>query len=129
MVQFRRRALLLGVVIFAIVAATAGYVIGAHVTEQADWHSVAAPVVGEADEPMVSMDVDGFTYAIPDDVAFWIDTGGATHTGGWPSCLRPNPTGKTHQVPRYVPIRFATAAVDVNEGSTRIVVAVDCRPH
>ncbi len=127
MVQSRRSALLLGGVL-SVVAATAGYAIGARVTEQADWHSVTAQVVGGADHPLVSIDVDGFTYAIPDDVAYWIDAGGATHTGGWPSCLRPNPTGPTTQVPREVPIRFATAAVDADELSTRIVVAVDCRP-
>lgn len=128
MVQSRRRALLLLGGVLTVVAATAGYVIGARVTEQADWHSVTAQVVGEADHPLVSIDVDGFTYAIPDDVAYWIDAGGTTHTGGWPSCLRPNPAGTTTQVPRSVPIRFATAAVDADELSTRIVVAVDCRP-
>jgi hypothetical protein len=127
MVQSRRRALLLGGVV-SVVAATAGYVIGARATDQADWHSVTAQVVGEADYPLVSIDVDGFTYAIPDDVAYWIDARGATHSGGWPSCLRPNPAGTTTQVPRNVPIRFATAAVDADVLPTRIVVAVDCRP-
>jgi hypothetical protein len=127
MPQHRRKIVLIGGAV-AIVAAISGFVIGTKATEEADWHTVTAEVVGEMDHPLVSIDVDGFTYAIPDDVPYWIDPRGATHQGGWPTCLKPNPAGSATQVPRKVPIRFATVNVDADGLAWRQVVVVDCRP-
>ncbi len=100
---------------------------GAQAAEEADWHTATAEVVGERDHPLVSIEVDGWTYAINDSVPYWID-GEGVHDGGWPTCLSPNPAKSSTQVPE-VPIRFATVNVDADDVlSWRQVVAVDCRP-
>lgn len=109
-------------------AAIGGFVIGTKAAESADWHTVTAVVVGEQRHPLASVDVDGSTYAFNDSVPYWIDVEGATHEGGWPSCLKPNPVETSNQVPRKVPIRFATVNVDADGLGWRQVVTVDCRP-
>ncbi len=127
MTQPRRKGLLVGGVV-ATVAAISGFMIGTKAAETADWHTVTVEVVGETNRPLVSVDVDGWTYAIRDSVPHRIDAEGATHTGGWPTCLKPNPVGTSTQVPRKVPIRFAAVNVDADGLAWREVVSVDCRP-
>jgi hypothetical protein len=126
----RRQALLVGAV--ATLAAIGGFVVGGYAVgasgaDDVDWYDVTVQVVGEPDRPLVSVDVDGWTYAIRDSVPHWIDAQGAVHTGGWPSCLEPNPVGANTQAPRTVPIRFAAVSVDVDGFGWREVVSVDCR--
>jgi hypothetical protein len=125
--QSRRNALLAAGAIGAA-AAISGFMLGTQAAEKADWHTATAEVVGEPERPLVSIEVDGRTYAINESVPYWID-GAGVHDGGWPVCLSPNPTGSSTQVPREVPIRFATVKVAAEDVlSWHQVVAVDCRP-
>lgn len=127
MTQLRRRAPVLAGAVAAS-AAIGGFVIGTTAAESADWHTVTAVVVGEQRHPLASVDIGGWTQAFNDSVPYWIDVEGATHEGGWPSCLKPYPVATSTQVPRKVPIRVATVNVDVDGLAWRQVVTVDCRP-
>lgn len=65
----------------------------------------------------ISVEADGWTYAIPVDV-FWVDAAGSLHDGDRPACLPPE--GATG------PVRFASVDVTVEGTSWREVVWVEC---
>lgn len=126
MPTLRSAVLLVGAV--AVAAGIGGFVAGADAAGKADWHTATVEVVGESAHPLVSVEVDGWTYAIDESLPYWIDAAGV-HEGGWPTCLSPNPPGPATQVPLEVPIRFASMHIQAEGVLTwRQVVAVDCRP-
>ncbi|MPY98154.1 MAG: hypothetical protein GEU97_09165 [Actinophytocola sp.] len=127
MMRRRQRTLLLGGVV-AIAAAMGGFVVGEKDAERADWHTATVQVYGGPERPIVSVEVDGWTYAIEGSVPRWIDADGTRHGNGWPACLEPEPVGTSTQKPREVPIRFAALDVEVDGLAWREVVAVDCGP-
>lgn len=127
MTRDRRNALLAAALVAAL-AGAGGYVLGTDAAQRPDWHSATAVVVGEQDKPLVSIDVDGWTYAVEASVPHWTDARGAAHTGGWPTCLLPESAGHGTQAPREVPIRFAAIDVAADGLAWRQVVSVDCRP-
>ncbi len=75
--------------------------------------------IASAAEGAISIEADGWTYAVPLDGVTWIDAAGSTHDGGRPDCLAAD-------VPAH-PVRFAAVEVSVEGRTWRPVVWVDCR--
>jgi hypothetical protein len=117
----------------ALVFVSAGaYLLGVHNSEQANWHTVSvdlARVAADEEGPhrLLSIKVDGWTYAIEDGV-HWIDAHGTEYGDGWPECLEPRHPGfmdKNHETVRF---RFAEVTVEADDSGWRPVLMVDCRP-
>ena len=91
-----------------------GFVVGS-------WRAGPTLAVGVAHsvEDQVSIEAEGWTYAMPLDVS-WVDANSAWHDGDRPSCVPPS-TGPIHGV------RFAYVEVSIEALSWRPVVWVDCR--
>ena len=70
----------------------------------------------DAGNTAISVEADGWTYAIPLDV-MWIDGAGTHHDGGRPDCLEPGESSL---------IRFASVEVAVEGTAWRPVVWVAC---
>jgi hypothetical protein len=76
--------------------------------------------ISSAAEGAISIEADGWTYAVPLDGVTWIDAAGTWHhDGGRPDCLAAD--APAHQV------RFAAVEVTVEGATWRPVVWVDCR--
>lgn len=122
-VTIDRRWIVLAALALALVG-SGGYLLGAHNTKQADWHTAVARVVGDRGHTVVTMSVDGWSYGFEtgNDVA-WVDRYGTVYDGSWPDCLAADQEGS-----RRVPIRFATGVVDTGYFGYRPVVMVDCAP-
>ena len=108
------------------------YLLGQRNAQQADWHTVTverADVVSNGgDHRLLSVKVDGWTYAMETSVDYWVDLSGSKHQGGWPGCLEPPAPGDTpDRNPGEVTFRFASVEVDSDVVDWRPVVAVDCR--
>lgn len=125
----RHRPLLVCVIV--LLAAVGGFLLGGAGYQKADWHTTTldlAQVVGERDELLVSIRVDGWTYGIDGAVDHWLDRDGAMHDAGWPACLMPrHPGGPPEQNHELVTVRFASVKVDADALGWRPVVMVDCR--
>ena len=73
---------------------------------------------GYSAEGAISVEADGWTYAIPRDDMLWMDKLGTLHTSGRPECL---PIGAE------VTVKFGAVEVTVQGSTWRQVVWVDCR--
>jgi hypothetical protein len=120
----------IGLFVTAVAVGLCGYWLGIHTTEQANWHTVTVDLsaVG-ADEVgshrLLSVQDDGWTYAIEDSVS-WVDEDGVSHDSGWPECLEPARPGYSARSPEKVSFRFAEVSVDTDTIAWRPVVMVDC---
>jgi hypothetical protein len=110
----RRRSIQLLLVVAAIGAIFfAGFLIGKH-------QSGVKELTGRAyiTSSAATVTVDGWSYGIY-GVQFWIDSAGAWHDGGWPSCLR---------VGQRPMITFGAVPASMPDGiSFKQVLWVDCR--
>lgn len=75
--------------------------------------------VAHSAEGAISVEADGWTYAVPLDGVAWVDSRDTWHNGGRPECLPP--TGTTR------PITFAAVEATVEGSTWRPVVWVSCR--
>jgi hypothetical protein len=103
----------------ALVAAVVGVVMGCAGPAPAPVNSSNVTMhTGRADagETAISVEADGWTYAIPTDV-FWVDGEGVGHDGGRPNCLDPGESSL---------VRFASVDATVEGTSWRPVVWVAC---
>lgn len=117
------------VCLVTVAVGTAAFLGGAAAGEEAEWRTGTARVMGEPSSPEVVITDDaGRDYATA-GLVDWIDGHGTLHTGDrLPGCLRSLPLTHPEYGERTV-LQFATADVDVDGvGSTRLVVAIDCRP-
>ncbi len=72
-----------------------------------------------AAEGRATIETGDFTYGIVGSVLYWIDDGGSLNQLSYPECLTPG---------EHTNVRFAwVTANDPELGSSRAVVAVDCR--
>lgn len=102
------------VVLALLAALVVGYVAGAHRTAVTNVATGSA-VVGESSATITS---DGYAYALPGPVP-WIDSSGARHDTGWPTCLPASSTVTT---------TFGWTLVTYPDGTSgRQVAYVDCR--
>jgi hypothetical protein len=123
----------LTVVVLALAFGAGGYWLGRDGAERADWHTVTierADVVSNGGaHRLLTVNVDGWAYALENAVPHWIDEAGSVHDSGWPHCLEPaHPGGGPERNPGHVTFRFASVAVRTEAIGWRPVVAVDCRP-
>jgi hypothetical protein len=111
--------------VLAVAVTAGGFWVGRSTSQQADWHSGTAYLMGDPDNPGFSARVGDWTYGAQGSVPHWIDESGALHEGEWPTCLRPPSADSSRD--RRVPVRFAEVTVSAEDVSWRTVVMVDCR--
>jgi hypothetical protein len=97
-----------------LVAALIGYGIGTHSRQTAHWHTGN----GQSMPNQVTVQADGWAYAIPIDVA-WDDDHGNFHDHGRPDCLPPNTS--------VANVRFKAIDVEPNGIHWRQVIFVTCQ--
>ena len=109
------------------------YLLGVHNTKQANWHTVTVDLANVVvpDETgthrLLSIRVDGWTYAIKDSVK-WADDQDVIHDSGWPGCLEPRHPGFTDRNHEKVRFSFAEVSADTGIIGWRPVVMVECGP-
>lgn len=107
-----------GVVVLVALGALGGFLAGTawtnHRTELGGWHDAVA----QTGLKQVTIEYDGWTYGASESVDRWIDRSGTWHDSGWPECLKQT---------RSVNVRFQARVVTIDGGTTRPIVAIDCR--
>jgi hypothetical protein len=78
------------------------------------WTTGHASVTGT----QATIDADGWTFGPASTVNEWIDQQGSRHQASWPDCL---PDGMDGDV------RVAWVPYELDGGSSRVIVAVDCQ--
>lgn len=126
-------ALVVGAATLAVVGAAAGgYAFGHQQGTDLDWHTVTvdrADVVSAEDgHRLLTVQVDGWSYGLENQVDRWLDERSTLHSNSWPECLEPdNPGAEPARNPDEVTFRFATSEVSGKALSWRPVLMVDCR--
>jgi hypothetical protein len=103
------------VLLATALALAIGFLIGAW------WSGTPRMAIGDAHsaETQVSIEADGFTYAMPLDVT-WMDAANSWQHGSRPACVPPS--NETIE-----DVRFAWVDVRIESVAWREVVWVDCR--
>ena len=113
--RWGRPLIILLVALAAIVGFLAGTAWTRHRTDLGGWHTAVA----QTGLRQISIEYEGWTYGVSGSVDQWIDSDGTWHDSGRPECLR--------VVGSRVTVGFQARVVTIDGGTSRPIVAIDCR--